>query len=192
MPTPRSTVHRVPRRANYDRAVIDAILDEGLVAHVGIVDGGQPFVLPMVYARVGDALYLHGAIASRLMKTATRAPLSAAVTLVDGLVLARSAFHHSMNYRSVVVVGEGRLVAGDEKRRALDAIVDKVGAGRSQLARPPNDKELAATAVAALSLAEASAKVRVGGPLDDEEDLALEVPAGVIPLSLVRGAFQPA
>lgn len=192
MPTPRTTVHRLPRRATYDRAAIDAILDEAFVAHVGIVDGGQPFVIPMAYVRVGDAVYLHGAIASRLLKNAASAPtLCCTVTLLDGLVLAKSAFHHSMNYRSVVVLGQGRAVVGPEKDQALAALVDKLEAGRSAHARAPNDKELAATAVVALGLSEASAKVREGGPLDDPDDLALPVPAGVVPLALVRGAFVP-
>lgn len=193
MTTPRTTVHRKPSRARYDRATIDAILDEALVAHVGIVDGGQPFVIPMAFVRVGDAIYLHGAIASRLLAQAAAAPtLCCTVTLLDGLVLAKSAFHHSVNYRSVVVLGAGRPVEGAEKDAALAALVDKLVAGRSRVARPPNGKELAATAVVALGLDEASAKVREGGPIDDPDDLALPVPAGVVPVALVRSPMVPA
>jgi uncharacterized protein len=189
--SPRSRVRRVPSRASYDQAVVHAILDEGFVAHVGFVgNDGHPFVIPMVYARIGEALYLHGAPASRLLKLGSApARLCATVTLLDGLVLARSAFHHSMNYRSVVVLGEARTVSDSaEKAAALAALLEHVAAGRSATARPPNAKELAATAVVALPLAEVSAKLRSGGPIDDEEDLALPYWAGHVPLQLVAGA----
>ncbi len=185
-PTPRSSVRRLPDRARYDRATVDAILDEGLVCHVGFVDEGQPYVIPSSYARQGDRLVLHGSAASRMLKVLSAgASACVTVTLLDGLVLARSGFHHSMNYRSVVVLG--RAVEIDdpaEKRRALEAIVENVAPGRATSVRPPNDKELRATRVVAIPLDEASAKVRTGPPKDDEEDYALPVWAGELPLRL--------
>jgi len=185
-PTPRSTVRRLPDRARYDRATVDAILDEGLVCHVGFVDEGQPYVIPSAYARLGDRLVVHGSAASRMVKVlAGGAPACVTVTLLDGLVLARSQFHHSMNYRSVVVLGRAtEVVDPAEKRRALEAIVEHVAPGRPASARPPNEKELRATRVVAFSLDEASAKVRTGPPKDDEEDYALPVWAGELPLRL--------
>ena len=185
-PTPRSTVRRLPDRARYDRATVEAILDEGLVCHVGFVDGGQPFVIPSAYARQGDRLVLHGSAASRMVKAlAAGAPACVTVTLLDGLVLARSGFHHSMNYRSVVVLGRATEIEDPaEKRRALEAIVEHVAPGRAASVRPPNEKELRATRVVALRLDEASAKVRTGPPKDDEEDYALPVWAGELPLRL--------
>ncbi len=188
-PTARTQVRRRPERAHYDRAGIEAILDEGLVAHVGIAVDGQPFVLPMAYARVGDDLYLHGSAASRLLRALSGgAAVCVTVTLLDGLVLARSAFHHSMNYRCVVVLGRAVPVPdGPERDRALAAIVDHAVAGRSALVRPPDRKELAATKVLRLSLEEASAKVRTGPPIDDDRDLDVPVWAGVLPLRLVAG-----
>ena len=185
-PTPRTTVRRLPDRARYDRATVDAILDEGLVCHVGFVDQGQPFVIPSTYARMGDRLILHGSAASRMVKIlADGAPACVTVTLLDGLVLARSGFHHSMNYRSVVVLGRGTEIADpNEKRRALDAIVEHVAPGRAASLRPPSENELRATRVVALSLDEASAKVRAGPPKDDEADYALPVWAGELPLRL--------
>jgi hypothetical protein len=185
-PSERTTVRRLPERARYDRATIDAILDEGLVCHVGFVDGGQPFVVPSAYARVGDRLLLHGSAASRMMKAlAAGSPACVTVTLLDGLVLARSGFHHSMNYRSVVVVGKAtEVIRPEEKRRALDAIVEHVVPGRTGGLRPPTDRELRATLVVALPLEEASAKVRTGPPKDDEADYALPVWAGELPLRL--------
>ena len=184
--TPRSTVRRLPDRARYDRATVDAILDEGLVCHVGFADEGQPFVIPSVYARQGDQLVIHGSAASRMVRVlAAGAPACVTVTLLDGLVLARSQFHHSMNYRSVVVLGRAsEIVDPDEKRRALEAIVEHVASGRAASARPPNEKELRATRVVAIPLDEASAKVRTGPPKDDEEDYALPVWAGELPLRL--------
>ena len=185
-PTARTTVHRLPDRARYDRATVEAILDEGLVCHVGFVDGGQPFVIPSAYARVGDRLVVHGSAASRMMKALSAgAPACATVTLLDGLVLARSGFHHSMNYRSVVVVGIATEVTDPgEKRRALDAIVEHVAPGRAASVRPPSENELRGTRVVTLPLEEASAKVRTGPPKDDEEDYALAVWAGELPLRL--------
>jgi uncharacterized protein len=184
--TPRTTVHRLPKRAAYDRATVERILDEGLVGHVGFVSDGQPFVLPMGYGRSGQTLFLHGAVSSRmLLALKANAPLAFAVTLLDGLVLARSAFHHSMNYRSVVVLGRAREVADlEEKRRALDVIVEHVCRGRSRDTRPPSRRELDATLVLALPIEEASAKTRSGPPLDDAEDLALPHWAGELPLRL--------
>ncbi len=186
-PTQRTTVRRLPERARYDRDTIDAILDEGLVCHVGLVDQGQPFVIPAVYARLGDQVLVHGSAASRLINVlAGGAPACLTVTLLDGLVLARSGFHHSMNYRSVVVVGNAREITDpEEKRRALDAIVEHVVPGRTAEVRPPSQKELRATRVVALSLDEASAKLRTGPPKDDEQDLALACWAGELPLRLV-------
>lgn len=185
-PTPRTTVRRLPDRARYDRDTLHAILDEGLVCHVGFVDEGQPFVIPCSYARVDDRLVLHGSAASRMLRAlAGGAPACVSVTLLDGLVLARSAFHHSVNYRSVVVVGRAAEITDPgEKRRALDAIVDHVAPGRAAEVRPPSELELRATRVVWLPLDEASAKVRTGPPKDDEPDLALDVWAGELPLRL--------
>jgi nitroimidazol reductase NimA-like FMN-containing flavoprotein (pyridoxamine 5'-phosphate oxidase superfamily) len=185
-PAPEATVRRHPERAAYDRACVHAILDEALCCHVGFVSDGRPVVIPCIQARVGDTLYLHGAVASRLMDTvASGAELCVTATLLDGLVLARSWFAHSMNYRSVVVFGRGRAVADlVEKARALRAIVEHVVPGRSRDARPPTPKELAATAVVAVSLERASAKVRRGLPRDQDTDYDLPVWAGEIPLQL--------
>ena len=186
MTTPRSTVRRLPDRARYDRATVDAILDEGLVCHVGFEDEGQPYVIPAVYARQGDRLVIHGSAASRMVKVlAAGAPACVTVTLLDGLVLARSQFHHSVNYRSVVVLGRAsEIVDPLEKRSALEAVVEHVAPGRAGSVRAPNEKELRATRVVAIPLDEASAKVRTGPPKDDEEDYALAVWAGELPLRL--------
>lgn len=183
----RSTIRRHADRASYDRELVHGILDAGLVAHVAFVVDGQPFVIPMVYARRGDRIVLHGAAASRLQKQlATGVPVSLGVTLVDGLVLARSAFHHSMNYRSVVVFGTAKSVVDPaEKRVAFDALVDHVVPGRASIARPANENELRGTFVVELTIEDASAKVRSGPPIDDADDLALPVWAGVIPLPVV-------
>jgi nitroimidazol reductase NimA-like FMN-containing flavoprotein (pyridoxamine 5'-phosphate oxidase superfamily) len=185
--TARTTVKRRAQRGVYDHATVEAILDEGLVCHVGFVVEGQPYVLPTIYARVGDRLYLHGSAASRMLRTlGDGVEACVTVTLLDGLVLARSAFHHSMNYRSVVVLGTARpVVDRDDKRRALQAIVDHVVPERWSGVREPNEQEIKATTVLELPLAEASAKVRSGGPLDDEADYALPVWAGQLPLELV-------
>jgi nitroimidazol reductase NimA-like FMN-containing flavoprotein (pyridoxamine 5'-phosphate oxidase superfamily) len=189
LPTPRTTLKRLPQRGAYDRALVHAILDEGLVCHVGFAAEGQPFVIPTVYGRQGDTLFLHGSAASRMLKTlAGGVDVCVTVTLVDGLVLARSSFHHSINYRSVMILGRAVEVTLPEgKRRALECVVDHVVPGRTREARGPNEKELAATKVLSLPLAEVSAKVRTGPPLDDEEDYALPVWAGEIPLRLVVG-----
>jgi nitroimidazol reductase NimA-like FMN-containing flavoprotein (pyridoxamine 5'-phosphate oxidase superfamily) len=188
-PSERTRVRRAPARARYERATIDAILDEALIAHLGFAVDGQPYVIPTLQARVGDTVYVHGSAASRAIRTlGAGAPACLTVTLVDGLVLARSAFHHSMNYRSVVVLGEARSVREpDEVLIALEAFAERVAAGRWREVRPPNRQELKGTRVLAMTLDEASAKVRSGPPVDDEKDYALDVWAGVIPLTLVAG-----
>jgi hypothetical protein len=186
---PQTAVRRHPERAAYDRDTIEAILDEGLVGHLGFVSAEQPYVLPMLYVRDGDTLYLHGAPASRLLETlAGRVRFCFTVTLLDGLVLARSAFRHSLNYRSVVVLGEGRAVTqADEKRVALEALVEHVLTGRPSDVRGPSVAELKATEVIALALEQASAKVRSGPPVDSRGDLSLPVWAGELPLTLAAG-----
>jgi nitroimidazol reductase NimA-like FMN-containing flavoprotein (pyridoxamine 5'-phosphate oxidase superfamily) len=183
---PETAVRRHPERGVYDKASVHAILDESLVCHVGIVSDGRPVVIPCIQARIGETLYLHGAVASRLMQSVTSGDeLCVTVTIIDGLVLARSWFAHSMNYRSVVVFGRGREVTDlVEKARALRAIVEHVAAGRSRDARPPTPKEMAATTVVAVPLERASAKVRRGLPRDQESDYELPVWAGEIPLQL--------
>lgn len=192
-PTPRTTVHRLPKRAAYDREVVEAILDEALVCHVGFVVDGQPFVIPTIHARVEGRLYVHGSAASRMLRSlGEEPPVCVTVTIVDGLVLARSAFHHSMNYRSVVVLGRARFVTDPvEKVAALEAVVEHVVPGRSREVRAPNDKEILATSVLRLDLAEVSAKVRSGPPLDDPEDMSLSCWAGEVPLRLVAQAPVP-
>lgn len=192
-PTPLTRLRRHPRRAAYDRATIDAILDEALVAHLGFVDGGQPFVIPTLQARVGDRVYVHGSAAGRTARTLAGAvPACLTVTLADGLVLARSAYHHSMNYRSVVVLGRARAIDDpDERRAALRAFTDKLVPGRWDEVRKPTAPELRGTTVLALELTEASAKVRTGPPGDDGDDLALDVWAGVVPLQVRAGEPQP-
>ncbi len=192
-PTPRTTLRRLPRRGVFERDAVNAILDEGLVCHVGFAAEGQPFVLPTTYARQGDRLLIHGSAASRMLRTVAEGiPVCVTVTLLDGLVLARSTFHHSMNYRSVVVLGTAVEVTDPaEKAAALEAIVEHVLRGRSAQARPATTLELKATTVLALPIEEASAKVRTGPPLDDEEDYALPHWAGVVPLRLVPGAPVP-
>jgi len=185
--SPRTTVKRLPKRGLYDRDAVYAILDEGLVCHVGFAVEGQPYVIPTAYVRIADTLYIHGSAASRMLKSLSGGiPVAVTVTLLDGLVLARSAFHHSMNYRSAVLLGTARLVeAPDEKARVMAAIVEHIVPGRGAEARPANDHELKATSVLALPIDEGSAKVRSGPPLDDAEDMALPVWAGVLPLRLV-------
>ena len=186
--TDRTKVRRLANRGNYDYETIHAILDEALVCHVGFVVDGAPVVIPTIHWREDDTLYVHGSAASRMLRSLKDGvDACVTVTLVDGLVLARSAFHHSMNYRSVVVFGRARAVDGDEKLRALDSLVEHVVRGRSQEIRPPNERELRQTLVLALPLDEASAKIRTGGPVDDEEDYALSVWAGVVPLKLTAG-----
>lgn len=192
--TDRTVPTRARERASYDRELVHSILDETSVCHLGFVRDGAPVVLPTLYGRVGDVLYVHGSTGSRPLRMAGQADPGLAVCLtvthVDGLVLARSAFHHSINYRSVVVHGTARQVTDpEEKRTALDALVDHVVPGRASDSRPANAKELAATAVLRLDLEEVSAKVRTGGPGDDAEDLALPYWTGVVPV--VRGYGAP-
>jgi len=188
--TPRTRIDRHAERGSHDRAVIEAILDEAFVCHVGFVHDGQPYVIPANFGRAGEVLYLHGSAESRLMRTlAAGAPVCLTVTLLDGLVLARSAFNHSVNYRSVVVIGRATaIVEREEKVRALRVIVDHIVPGRWDEVRPPTDRELADTTVVALRLAEASAKIRAGPPVDQPRDRASPVWAGVLPLSLTPGA----
>ena len=189
-PTERTTLKRLPKRAVYDRELVYQILDEGFICHVGFAVDGRPFVIPTGYARVKDKLYIHGSQASRMLRTLSQGiDVCVTVTLVDGLVLARSAFHHSMNYRSVVVLGQASVVADDaEKLQALLAFSEHVVPGRWDDVREPNDAEMRATTVLSLPLVEVSAKVRTGPPLDDEEDYELPVWAGVIPLRLLAEA----
>lgn len=188
-PTPRTTVKRLPERGSYDRADAHAILDEGLVAHVGLATDSGPVVIPMLYGRDGDRLLLHGSPASRLLRSGAKgAEMCVTVTLVDGLVLARSAFHHSMNYRSVVVMGTAQPIQDlTERRRALDVLVEHIVPGRTGDAREPSEREVRGTLVLALPLDECSVKVRTGGPKDEDEDMDLPVWAGVIPLTTVAG-----
>jgi uncharacterized protein len=190
-PSDRVRLRRRRERGNYDRRVIDAILDEALIAHLGIVDDtGQPFVIPTLHARSGDVVYCHGSSASRTLRAlAAGAHACLTVSLIDGLVLARSAMHHSANYRSAMVIGTATSVEDpDEKRAALRAIVEHIVPGRWPEVRAPTDSELKATSVLAIPIEEASAKVRSGPPLDDEEDYALPAWAGVIPLSIETGS----
>ena len=188
--TDRTTLKRLPKRGFYDRELVYAILDEGFICHVGFAVDGRPFVIPTGYARVEDKLYIHGSQASRMLRTLAQGiDVCVTVTLVDGLVLARSAFHHSMNYRSVLMFGKATLVDDrEEKLAALRSLSDHIIAGRWDDARGPNEQELKATTVLSLPLVEVSTKVRTGPPLDDEEDYALPVWAGVIPLRLIAAA----
>jgi uncharacterized protein len=185
----RSRVRRLPKRASYDRATIDAILDAGLICHVGVVADGSPLVIPMAYARRGDELLLHGSSASRLMTAlAAGSEVSVAVTHLDGIVVARSAFHSSMNYRSVVLFGRARAITGaDEKRAALDALVDHLIPGRAAELRVMTPNEMKVTTVVAIPIDEFSAKIRVGPPVDEESDYALGAWGGVVPLQLEAG-----
>jgi nitroimidazol reductase NimA-like FMN-containing flavoprotein (pyridoxamine 5'-phosphate oxidase superfamily) len=186
-PTERTQVKRLPKRGHYDRETVYKILDTGFVCHAGFSVNGQPFVIPTNYGRTGDTLYLHGSAASRMLKTlSTGVPVCVTVTHVDGIVLARSAFHHSVNYRSVVILGTARLVEDPaEKMEALRIFTEHVMKGRWDDVRQPTEQELKATTVLALPLEEVSAKVRVGGPIDDEADYTLPVWAGVLPLETV-------
>ncbi|MFF1465900.1 pyridoxamine 5'-phosphate oxidase family protein, partial [Streptomyces sp. NPDC058330] len=196
-PPARPPPTRGRARASYDRELVHSILDEAYVCHLGFVRDGAPVVLPTLFARVGERLYVHGSTGSRPLRETGAAdpglPVCLTVTHVDGLVLARSAFHHSINYRSVVVHGTAVTVTDPEERRlALDAIVDQAVPGRSKDSRPADAKELAATAVVRLDLDELSAKVRTGGPNDEPEDLSLPYWAGVVPLARGYGAPVPA
>jgi len=191
--TERTTVRRLAKRGAYDRDTIHRILDEALICHVGFVVDGAPVVIPTIHTRVGDTLYFHGSAASRMLRTLRNGvDACVTVTLLDGLVLARSAFHHSMNYRSAVIIGKAREVLEvEEKLRVFDALVEHVAPGRSKDARPPNDREVRQTLVLALPIEEASAKIRTGGPIDDDEDYAMKIWAGVLPLRLVPQSPLP-
>jgi nitroimidazol reductase NimA-like FMN-containing flavoprotein (pyridoxamine 5'-phosphate oxidase superfamily) len=185
--TQRTTLKRLPQRGSFDRQQINEILDEGFICHVGFVVNGQPFVIPTGYARIGDRLIIHGSQASRMLRELGQGiDVCVTVTLIDGLVLARSAFHHSMNYRSVIVFGLATVIEErEEKMAALEALSEHMIPGRWDEVRGPNDRELQLTTVLAIPLTEASAKVRTGPPLDDEEDYDRQVWAGVIPLEMV-------
>jgi hypothetical protein len=193
MRTTRTKLRRLPKRGAHDRPTIDAILDEALISHVGFVHDGKPAVIPTLHARVGDEVLIHGSAASRMLRAlATGIDACLTATLIDGLVLARSAFHHSINYRSVVLYGTARLVEEpDERERALEAFTERLVPGRWAEVRWPTRKELKATTVLRLPIEEGSAKVRSGPPIDDEPDYALDVWAGVVPLTLTRGVPVP-
>ena len=192
-PTDRTQVKRLPKRGNYDRETVYSILDTAFVCHVGFSVGSQPFVIPTNYGRLGDTLYLHGSAASRMLNTLSAGvPVCVTVTHVDGLVLARSAFHHSVNYRSVVILGKAQLVEDPaEKMEALRIFTEHVMKGRWNDVRIPTEQELKATTVLSVPLEEVSAKVRTGGPIDDEPDYALPVWAGVLPLETVAKTPLP-
>lgn len=190
-PTTRTRVRRLPKRGAYDRATIDAILDEGLVCHVGFVVDGQPFVIPTLHARDGDRLLLHGSAASRMLRTLDEGvAVCVTVTLADQLVIARSAFHSSMNYRSVMLLGKARLIEEPAaKMEALRALVEHLIPGRWDDCRQPNATEMKATWILELPIDEASAKIRTGGPIDDDEDYELDFWAGVLPMA--KGFGKP-
>jgi nitroimidazol reductase NimA-like FMN-containing flavoprotein (pyridoxamine 5'-phosphate oxidase superfamily) len=186
--TDRTRVRRLAERGSFDRDLANSIIDEAYVAHVGFVVDGTPRVLPMTYGRDGEVLYLHGAVGNAMLRASAGAEVCVTITLLDGLVLARSAFHHSMNYRSVVLLGAAQKVDDEEEKlRAFDVLVDHVLPGRSAVARPSDPSELRATLVLKLPIEEGSAKVRSGGAIDDDADLGLAVWAGVIPLRLTPG-----
>ncbi|MEB3218424.1 MAG: pyridoxamine 5'-phosphate oxidase family protein [Nostocales cyanobacterium 94392] len=189
VPTQRTQIKRLPKRGNYETQVIYNILDEALICHVGFTVDNQPFVIPTAYGRVGDKLYIHGSPASRMLRNLTQGiEVCVTVTLLDGLVLARSAFHHSMNYRSVVIFGTANLVNDmEEKNAALRAFTEHVIPQRWNEIRQPNKQELQGTLVLSLPLTEASAKIRTGNPIDDEADYNLSVWAGILPLQMVAG-----
>ena len=184
--TDLNKVKRLAKRGHYDKDTIYSIIDETLICHVGFVQDGRPFVIPTIHARVGDEIFLHGSVANRMLQRAQEeTPLCLTMTLIDGLVIARSVFHSSMNYRSVVLFGNGRLLETDEEKlRALEAITEHIARGRWNDARLPNKKELDATAVVAVTIETASAKIRTGPPNDDDEDYALPIWAGLVPMEL--------
>ncbi len=188
--TARTKLKRIPKRGNFERETIYKILDEAFICHVGFAVDGQPFVIPTSFARIDDRLMIHGSAASRMMRNLSQEiDVCVTVTLIDGLVLARSAFHHSMNYRSVVVFGKAKIISDErEKYAALKAFTEHIVPDRWSEIRPPNANELKATTVLSLSLTEASAKIRTGNPVDDEEDYELDVWAGVLPLNLTTDA----
>lgn len=196
-PTSRTTPTRYRERVHYDRRLVHDILDESLICHLGYLSAGRPAVLPTTHARLDETLYLHGSTGSGPLLAAKAAPeglpVCVTVTLVDGLVLARAAMHHSVNFRSVVVVGDARVVDDPaEKSRALSCLLDHIAAGRAADCRTPDARELAATGVLALDLVEVSAKVRSAPPVDDPQDCTLPYWAGVIPLRVTAGAPVPA
>jgi len=191
-PTERTQVRRLPKRGVYDKAQVHAILDEGFLCHVGFSVDGQTYVIPTGYGRSGERVFIHGSPASRVLRSRDGADICFTVTLVDGFVLARAAFHHSMNYRSVLALGHARFVSDlDEKNEALRVITNHIVPGRWEETRPTTEKELKSTSVLALDLNEVSAKVRTGGPIDDEEDYALPIWAGVVPLRSIPSAPVP-
>ena len=193
-PSERVRVRRQPTRGRYHAEAVHAVLDAGLVAHVSFVDAGQPYCIPLLQARIGDAVYIHGSTASRAMRgLAASAPACLTVTLLDGLILARSAFEHSANYRAAVVVGAFRCVSdADERQAAFAAFTNKIIPGRFDEVRPPNRKELKATLILALPLVEASVKLRTGPPTDDDSpDAAIDTWAGVLPLHTAFGTPEP-
>jgi len=187
--TPRTRIRRLPKRGSYDKLAVHAILDQGFICHVGFAVDAQPYVIPTIYARDDATLFLHGSAVSRMLRTLTQeVPVCITVTLLDGLVLARSAFHHSLNYRSVVMIGNARLVDdADRKLRALHLITNHVVPARWEEARTPNELELRQTSVLALPLEEVSAKIRSGPPIDDDEDYARPIWAGVVPVETRLG-----
>jgi nitroimidazol reductase NimA-like FMN-containing flavoprotein (pyridoxamine 5'-phosphate oxidase superfamily) len=191
--TPRTTLKRLPKRGSHERDVINAILDEGFICHVGFTINGQPFVIPTGYARVDDKLLIHGSQASRMLRTLSEGiEVCVTVTLLDGLVLARSAFHHSMNYRSVVIFGRATMLEDrEEKLAALLALSEHMVPNRWRDVREPTETELRQTTVLSLPIDEASAKIRTGPPLDDEEDYGMKVWAGVLPLKMIPGDPDP-
>ncbi len=190
--TTRNAVKRLPARGHYDQETIYQILDAGFICHVGFVIDQQPYVIPNAYGREGNTLYLHGAIGNRMLnQLAYGLPVCITVTHTDGLVLARSAFHHSFNYRSAVLFGTGRLVAEEKKEHALKVITEQILKGRWDEVRTPNPQELKVTKVLAVTIEDASAKIRTGGPKDDEEDYALPIWAGVVPLQTTIGQAIP-
>jgi nitroimidazol reductase NimA-like FMN-containing flavoprotein (pyridoxamine 5'-phosphate oxidase superfamily) len=184
-PTTRTRVKRLPKRASYDRDAIYSILDSALVCHVGFAIEGQPYVIPTLHVRIGDRLYIHGSAASRMLGAAAEGmPIAITVTHIDGLVLARSAFHHSVNYRSVVILGAATLVTDPaEKLVVMKGLIDHVAPGRWGHIRHPSDKELGATSVLSIPIVEASAKIRTGDPIDDEADYALPIWSGQVPFA---------
>jgi nitroimidazol reductase NimA-like FMN-containing flavoprotein (pyridoxamine 5'-phosphate oxidase superfamily) len=189
-PSPRSSIHRHPERARYDRATIDAILDEGLICHLGFVSDDHPVVIPTMYVRDGDRVVVHGSAASRMTRTVgTGIPVCLTVTLLDGVVFARTANNHSMNYRSAVLLGTAEAITEPvTKLEAMRALVERIAPGRWDRIREPDPKEMKSTTVLSLPIDEASAKVRTGPPLDDGQDLDLPVWAGVVPLRLTASA----
>lgn len=191
--TQRSTLRRKRERGTYHRETIDSILDEGLICHIGFTEGGSTFVVPTAYARVGDSIYVHGALANRMLRVlASGVEACLTVTLLDGLVFSRSAFHHSMNYRSVMLFASAeRIDDASDKREALLAILDHMAMGRSRDARAPTPSELRSTTVLRFPIVEGSAKVRTGGPIEEDEDRGLPVWAGVVPLVLESGTPVP-